>query len=162
MRSRLPVPWTVRDDNSRGCPLIRAMRLSSCVGQVCERDGAVRRPVPTPNRPSARMLESTVTADSLRLIAVDIDGTLLNPEFHISETDLAALRSANERGIEVILVTGRRHAFALPVAQQLGFDLWLICSNRAVTRSLSGETFHRDLLPQQTCLDLCMARQGFT
>ena len=107
------------------------------------------------------MLKSSVAADSLRLIAVDIDGTLLNPEFHISETDLAALRSAHRQGIEVTLVTGRRHTFALPIAQQLGFDLWLICSNGAVTRSLAGETFHRDLLPQQTCRDLCSAMQEF-
>ncbi len=110
---------------------------------------------------TGRMLESLVTADSLRLIAVDIDGTLLNPEFRISETDLAALRSANSQGIEVILVTGRRHRFALEIAHQLGFDLWLICSNGAVTRSLSGETFHRDMLPLHTCLDLCGAMQEF-
>lgn len=102
-----------------------------------------------------------MAADSIRLIAVDIDGTLLNPQFQISDTDLAALRSAHAQGIEVILVTGRRHAFALPIAQQLGFDLWLICSNGAVTRSLSGETFHRDLLPQQTCRDLCRMMQEF-
>jgi Cof subfamily protein (haloacid dehalogenase superfamily) len=107
------------------------------------------------------MLESLVAADSIRLIAVDIDGTLLNPQFQISEPDLTALRNAHAEGIEVILVTGRRHAFALPIAQQLGFDLWLICSNGAVTRSLSGETFHRDLLPQQTCLDLCRVMQEF-
>lgn len=102
-----------------------------------------------------------MAADSIRLIAVDIDGTLLNPQFQISDSNLAALRNANAQGIEVILVTGRRHAFALPIAQQLGFDLWLICSNGAVTRSLSGETFHRDMLPQQTCRDLCGAMQEF-
>ena len=107
------------------------------------------------------MLESSVAVDSIRLIAVDIDGTLLNPQFQISEPDLAALRNAHAEGIEVILVTGRRHAFALPIAQQLGFDLWLICSNGAVTRSLKGETFHRDLLPLQTCRDLCGAMQEF-
>jgi Cof subfamily protein (haloacid dehalogenase superfamily) len=107
------------------------------------------------------MLESSVAADSIRLIAVDIDGTLLNPQFQISQTDLTALRNAHAEGIEIILVTGRRHTFALPIAQQLGFDLWLICSNGAVTRSLSGETFHRDMLPQQTCRDLCGAMQEF-
>ena len=111
--------------------------------------------------PHNQMLKSTVLADSIQLIAVDIDGTLLNPQFQISEIDLAALRNAHAQGIEVILVTGRRHTFALPIAQQLGFDLWLICSNGAVTRSLSGETFHRDMLPQQTCRDLCAAMQEF-
>ncbi len=97
----------------------------------------------------------------IRLIAVDIDGTLLNSQFRISEKDLQALRRADQQGIEVILVTGRRHAFALPIAQQLGFDLWLISSNGAVTRSLTGEAFHRDLLPAATCLELCTAMQEF-
>ena len=91
----------------------------------------------------------------IRLLAVDIDGTLLNSQFHIAEADIHALRRAYQRGIEVILVTGRRHTFALPMAQQLGFDLWLISSNGAVTRSLAGETFHRDLLPLATCRALC-------
>jgi HAD superfamily hydrolase (TIGR01484 family) len=107
------------------------------------------------------MLESHVPADSLRLIAIDIDGTLLNPEFRISEVDLAALRRAHAEGIEVILATGRRHAFALPIAQQLGFDLWLISSNGAITRSLSAETFHRDLLPKSTCRELVRRMREF-
>jgi Cof subfamily protein (haloacid dehalogenase superfamily) len=99
--------------------------------------------------------------NSIRLIATDIDGTLLNPQFQISPGDLAALRRAHAAGLEIVLVTGRRHTFALPIAQQLGFDLWLISSNGAVTRSLSGETFHRDLMPRQTCLDICTCMQEF-
>jgi Cof subfamily protein (haloacid dehalogenase superfamily) len=97
----------------------------------------------------------------VRLLGVDIDGTLLNPEFKISAGDMAALRRAHAAGVEVVLVTGRRHTFALPIAQQLGFDLWLISSNGAVTRSLSGETFHRDLLPAETCLRLCEHMRDF-
>ncbi len=107
------------------------------------------------------MLKSLVSANSLRLIAIDIDGTLLNPQFEISATDLATLRRAHAQGVEVILVTGRRHTFALPIAQQLGFDLWLISSNGAITRSLAGETFHRDLLPQPTCRNLVRVMQEF-
>ncbi len=107
------------------------------------------------------MLKLHVPANSLRLIAIDIDGTLLNPEFRISDTDLATLRRAHAEGVEVILVTGRRHTFALPIAQQLGFDLWLISSNGAVTRSLAGETFHRDLLPETTCRKLVCHMQEF-
>ncbi len=97
----------------------------------------------------------------IRLLAVDIDGTLLNSQFHISEADLQALRRAHEIGVEVALVTGRRHAFALPIAEQLGFDLWLISSNGAVTRSLAGESFHRDLLPVETCRQLCSSMRDF-
>jgi Cof subfamily protein (haloacid dehalogenase superfamily) len=98
---------------------------------------------------------------SIHLIATDIDGTLLNPQFKISPDDLAALRRAHAAGIEIVLVTGRRHTFALPIAQQLGFDLWLISSNGAITRSLAGETFHRDLMPREICRQLCSSMQDF-
>lgn len=97
----------------------------------------------------------------IRLLAVDIDGTLLNSHFHISEQDLNALRRAHEARVEVMLVTGRRHAFALPIAEQLGFDLWLISSNGAITRSLNGETFHRNLLPVATCRNLAALMHDF-
>ena len=107
------------------------------------------------------MLESRVVTPSIRLLAIDIDGTLLNPQFQIADADLAALRRAHDAGIEVVLVTGRRHTFALPIARMLPFDLGLISSNGAVTRSLSGETFHRDLLPAATALKLCGAMRDF-
>ena len=103
----------------------------------------------------------TISKRSIRLLATDIDGTLLNPQFQISEGDLLALRRAHAAGIEIVLVTGRRHTFALPIAKQLGFDLWLISSNGAVTRSLAGETFHRDLMPAEACRKLCGAMQEF-
>lgn len=102
-----------------------------------------------------------ISANSIKLLATDIDGTLLNPEFQISEGDLNALRRAHAAGIEIVLVTGRRHSFALPIAKQLGFDLWLISSNGAVTRSLSGETFHRDIMPAETCRELCGEMREF-
>ncbi len=107
------------------------------------------------------MLKSLVKFPSIRLLAADIDGTLLNSQNHISGPDLAALRRAHGEGVEIILVTGRRHTFALPIAQQFGFDLWIVSSNGAVTRSLSGETFHRDLLPAETCLKICQSMRHF-
>jgi Cof subfamily protein (haloacid dehalogenase superfamily) len=103
----------------------------------------------------------TISSSSIRLLATDIDGTLLNPQFQVSAGDLMALRRAHAAGIEIVLVTGRRHTFALPIAKQLGFDLWLISSNGAVTRSLAGETFHRDMMPAATCRKLVGAMQEF-
>jgi Cof subfamily protein (haloacid dehalogenase superfamily) len=116
---------------------------------------------PMTSKPMVKLHLVTRIAPSIRLLATDIDGTLLNPEFKISEGDLTALRRAHEAGIEIVLVTGRRHTFALPIAKQLGFDLWLISSNGAVTRSLSGETFHRDVMPAETCRRLVGAMQEF-
>jgi len=97
----------------------------------------------------------------IRLIAIDIDGTLLNSEFKIPPANLAALRHAHEAGIEIILVTGRRHTFAMPIAQMLGFDMWLITSNGAVTKSMTGDLFHRDLLPAATARKLLAHMEPF-
>ena len=97
----------------------------------------------------------------VRLIAIDIDGTLLDSKAQVSQANLDALRRAHEAGIETVLVTGRRHRFALPIAEQLGFDLWIISSNGAVTRSTRGEGFHRDLMPQATAEKLCRHMRDF-
>ncbi len=97
----------------------------------------------------------------IRLIAIDIDGTLLDSKVEISDANLNALRRAHEAGIEIVLGTGRRHKFALPIAKSLGFDLWLISSNGAVTRSTNGELFHQDLLPKETAIKLCRHMQQF-
>jgi Cof subfamily protein (haloacid dehalogenase superfamily) len=108
------------------------------------------------------MVKSRVTSPSIRLLALDIDGTLLNSQFQISEANLSALQRARAAGIEVVLVTGRRHDFAMPIATQLGFDdLWLIRSNGAITHSLAGENFYRDLLPAELCRELCGAMIEF-
>ena len=90
----------------------------------------------------------------IRLIAIDIDGTLLDSHVQLSDANRNALRRAHAAGIEIVLGTGRRHKFALPIAESLGFDLWLISSNGAVTRSTNGELFHQDLLPRETALRL--------
>jgi len=108
--------------------------------------------------PDARIC---VVKPPIRLLATDIDGTLLNSEFQIAPADMAALRHAHAEGVEVVVVTGRRHTFALPIVQQLGFDLWVISSNGAITRSLAGETYHRDLLPVETCRKLCTSMREF-
>jgi cation transport ATPase len=97
---------------------------------LCNNEEVHQTTLQTSNSQSAK-------SNSIRLIASDSDGTLLNSQFQISPDDLAALRDANASGIEVVLVTGRRHTFALPIAQQLGFDHWVISSNGAVTRSLA-------------------------
>jgi len=90
----------------------------------------------------------------VRLIAIDIDGTLLDSNFQVSERNLATLRRANSLGVEIVLATGRRHTFALPVARALGFDVALISSNGAVTRTSQGELFHSDPLPLDAALEL--------
>lgn len=98
----------------------------------------------------------------VRLIAVDIDGTLIDSTLEVPEANLKALRRAHQAGIHVVLVTGRRHRFAMPVAEQLGFEFCLISSNGAITRSTSGTLHHADMLPKATAHKLCRHMAEFS
>lgn len=83
---------------------------------------------------------------SIRLIALDIDGTLLDSRWKISGANRESIQEATRRGIEVALVTGRRYDFALPVAQDLGCPITMIVNNGGLIRSNDGRTRVRRLL----------------
>ena len=71
---------------------------------------------------------------AIRLLALDLDGTLLSPRGQISERNLNAIESARAAGVRVALVTGRRFRDSRPVALQLGLDVPLISHNGALTK----------------------------
>ncbi|MBZ5528288.1 MAG: HAD-IIB family hydrolase, partial [Acidobacteriia bacterium] len=70
----------------------------------------------------------------VRLIALDIDGTLLDRQWRVPEANCAAIAEAARRGVEVALVTGRRYDFALPVARMVETPLTMIVNNGALVR----------------------------
>ena len=86
----------------------------------------------------------------VKLIALDIDGTLLDSRWQVSEANRRAIAEAARRGIEVALVTGRRYDFAMPVARQLDAPLTMIVNNGALIRSNDGRTHLRHLLSLRT------------
>ena len=79
----------------------------------------------------------------VRLIALDIDGTLLDSRWKLPEANRAAFAEATRRGIEVALVTGRRYDFAMPIARELDSPLTMIVSNGALVRTQDGKTHVR-------------------
>jgi Cof subfamily protein (haloacid dehalogenase superfamily) len=81
------------------------------------------------------------------MIAMDIDGTLLDSRTQLPTENIHAILEAAERGIEILLVTGRRFDFARNVSDLLPCDLHLIVSNGALIKSKNGETHQRLLLP---------------
>lgn len=87
---------------------------------------------------------------AVRLIALDIDGTLLNSRWEVSEANREAIAEATRRGMEVALVTGRRYDFALPVVRQVETPVTMIVSNGAMVRSNDGTTHLRHLLARDT------------
>jgi hydroxymethylpyrimidine pyrophosphatase-like HAD family hydrolase len=67
-----------------------------------------------------------------RLIALDVDGTLLRSDGTVAEADQAAIAAALEQGVAVTLATGRLSSSAMPVARILGLEATLVCADGAV------------------------------
>jgi Cof subfamily protein (haloacid dehalogenase superfamily) len=84
----------------------------------------------------------------VRLIALDIDGTLLDDQSRLPEINRMAVAEASARGIEIALVTGRRYDFAMPIARQFPCPLTMIVNNGALVKSSGGETQLVRLLPR--------------
>ena len=88
---------------------------------------------------TARLMWVSVNATlsvfmAISLLALDLDGTLLDSHGRISERNLNAIEKARAKGVRVALVTGRRFRDSRPVALELGLDIPLISHNGALTK----------------------------
>lgn len=96
----------------------------------------------------------------IRLLAVDLDDTLLTSDLRISPRSRQALRRARERGVQVVLATGRMFISALPFARLLGLDGPMICYNGATVRRVGdGRILRRRPLPLPLALKLVREAQ---
>jgi Cof subfamily protein (haloacid dehalogenase superfamily) len=97
----------------------------------------------------------------IRLIALDIDGTLLDSAWQVPAANREAVRRAADAGIEIALVTGRRFDFARPVIDQIDAPLTLIVSGGALVKRRDGHTLVRHLLPAGVALAVVEATRDF-
>lgn len=72
-----------------------------------------------------------------QFIALDVDGTLLRDDHHLSDRNLQTVREAHEAGGRIVLCTGRGPSSALPVLKELGLEGTMITHNGAATFSYS-------------------------
>lgn len=90
----------------------------------------------------------------IRLLALDIDGTILDSHGHLPDANRDAIARAIDAGVEVALATGRRYDFARPIFERLPSPLTLILSNGAIVKTRDGETLMRTLLPRQAAREV--------
>jgi hydroxymethylpyrimidine pyrophosphatase-like HAD family hydrolase len=110
-------------------------------------------------------LQAAPSSSNIRMIAIDMDGTLLGDDGRVSPRNLAALLAAEAAGIEVVVATGRRHSYAMHILRPLGLHhaSALVSSNGTVTRTLGSfganpipsQLIARTHLPHATALWLC-------
>jgi len=92
---------------------------------------------------------------------MDVDGTLLDSRSQLPPKNAEAIAEAASRGVEIVIVTGRRFQSARLIAEQLPCESKLIVSNGALVKSIDGETHLRTLLPAQTARRVLQVTEEF-
>ena len=93
----------------------------------------------------------------MRLVASDLDGTIVGPDNRISDRTVRAFRDCIDAGVDVVFVTGRPPRWLSPLQDFLGHDGTVICSNGAITYDLGAE---RVLKAQALSLPAIFAAAG--
>lgn len=113
-----------------------------------------------------RFSESVINmlpSQPIRLVAIDLDDTLLNKQKQISPRNREALRRAREQGVVVTLVTGRMYASAEPYARSLQLDLPIVTYQGGLIRkSISHETLFESILDLSLTLEICRILERFS
>ena len=90
-----------------------------------------------------------------KLIAVDLDGTLLNSYGQISQRNKQAIQSAIQKGLEVVLTSGRSIMSVKNLAEEINANNYKICGNGAMVYNLKNqETIYSNLLNKNKVLQL--------
>jgi HAD superfamily hydrolase (TIGR01484 family) len=98
---------------------------------------------------------------SVRLIATDLDGTLLDSSSSVAPRTRAALDAARARGIHVVPVTARQPIGLRAIAGDADFREWALCSNGAYATHLTdGRMLFAEELPAETIRTLANSRPG--
>lgn len=104
------------------------------------------------------MEQSKQTSPAIRLVALDIDGTLLNPGVHhraLPEEDMTvAIHELHEAGIAVALATGRMYPGTAFIARHLDIHNPLICQQGASVHDIDGALRHGHSIDTDIALEL--------
>ena len=114
-----------------------------------------------PASPPALPAPPVRPAHVIRLLAIDIDGTLLDSRGRLPDAHRDAVVDTHARGIEIALVTGRSFHFTRPIANLLPIPLTLICNNGALVKDREGGTAMRRLLPRETARRVLAETQAY-
>ena len=98
-----------------------------------------------------------------KLIAIDLDGTLLNEKSEISENNKQALLAAQAQGIEVVIATGRAHFDVQTIFKDTNMKTWIIGANGATIHRPNGELFHHLPMKHEDALESLnwLEQEGF-
>ena len=94
---------------------------------------------------------------NVRMVAVDMDGTLLGSDGAVSTRTRTAIAAVEQAGVEVVVATGRRHVYAMRQLRALGWrdDAVVVSSNGTVVRTVGSALLTRQLMELGTARRIC-------
>lgn len=92
---------------------------------------------------------------TIRLVAMDLDDTLLRDDWTISPRTVEVIRAAQEQGVKMTIATGRMPISARRYVEELGLDIPVITYHGAMIQEvLSGEILYRQVIPRDLALEI--------
>ena len=90
-----------------------------------------------------------------KLIAIDLDGTLLNSYGEVSEENVKAIEKAKSQGIEIVLTSGRMSTSVLSIAEEIGANNYIIAGNGALIYDLKKDKIlYNQCIPKEKVLKI--------
>lgn len=99
----------------------------------------------------------------IKLIACDLDGTLLNSSMEISDANVQAIKRAQENGIEFMVASGRAPHESQPMLKEYGIDCGFINLNGGLVFDTAGNLIVKNPLKLETAKKICrlLKKEGF-
>ena len=97
----------------------------------------------------------------VRLVVIDLDGTLLNGEHLIGDLTRQTLQTLHDQGVELMIATGRHFQDVHRLAQQLEVPVSLITSNGARVHSPEGQLLYENHIPETIAQEVLQISAGF-
>lgn len=85
----------------------------------------------------------------IKMVATDIDGTIVKWDTGFSENVKQCIKNLNKQGVKVILVTGRMHCAAMPIALELRLSNPIVSYQGGLIKDFGGKTLYQENLPDE-------------
>ena len=93
-------------------------------------------------------------ANAIKLVAIDLDGTLLDNDHQVSERNASAIRRAIEQGTEIIIATGKTRSSAVELIETLGITSPGIYMQGLITYNADGSVRRRQVMDPKVALQV--------
>ncbi|MDD4569220.1 MAG: Cof-type HAD-IIB family hydrolase [Tepidanaerobacteraceae bacterium] len=99
--------------------------------------------------------------NNFKLIALDVDGTLINSDHILTSRTLRAIKNVKDTGIKITIATGRHYLSAIRMARKIQINAPLICSDGAIIKDIHSNNTIYHLLPREIAVDVMKMAQEY-